>query len=205
VFGKKPRRGKGKAGAPAHDDLVRREFTAPSPNLLWLTDITEHWTGDGRLYVCAVNNVWSNRIVGYSIAERMTSQLAVDVLESAVARRAVTGGKVAGCKVHEDRGVNFEAGSFSSRQPWRTADHVEIATLEWVDWFHHQRPYEHCGDVPPAELEAANYRQKGARQNAEFSISKSPDTPSGFTLSWAGSADDGQVELGGRDRRAVPG
>jgi transposase InsO family protein len=44
VFGKKPRRGRGKPGAPAHDDLVRREFTAPGPNLLWLTDITEHWT-----------------------------------------------------------------------------------------------------------------------------------------------------------------
>jgi putative transposase len=106
VFGKKPRRGKGKPSAPAHDDLVRREFTAAGPNLLWLTDITEHWTGEGRLYVCAVKDVWSNRIVGYSIADRMTSQLAVDALESAVARRA---GKVAGCKLHSDRGGQFRS------------------------------------------------------------------------------------------------
>jgi len=43
-FGK-PKRGKGsKPGAPAHDDLVRRDFTATAPNELWLTDITEHWT-----------------------------------------------------------------------------------------------------------------------------------------------------------------
>ena len=54
----------------------------------------EHWTGEGRLYVCAIKDVWSNRIVGYSIADRMTSQLAVDALESAVARRS---GEVAGC------------------------------------------------------------------------------------------------------------
>jgi putative transposase len=55
------------------------------------------------------------------------------------------------------------------RGPWRTADHVEIATLEWVDWFNHRRLYEHCGDVPPAELEAAHYRQHRTQQPAEFS------------------------------------
>lgn len=106
VFGKKLRRGKGKPGAPAHDDLVRREFTAQRPNELWLTDITEHWTDEGRLYVCAVKDVWSNRIVGYSIADRMSSQLAVDALESAVARR---GGKVVDCKLHSDRGGQFRS------------------------------------------------------------------------------------------------
>lgn len=101
VFGKKRRGKKGLPGAPAHDDLVRREFTAPGPNQVWLTDISEHPTAVGKLYICAVKDVWSNRIVGYSIADRMTSQLAVDALESAVARR---GGSVAGCKLHSDRG-----------------------------------------------------------------------------------------------------
>ncbi len=55
------------------------------------------------------------------------------------------------------------------RGPWRTVDHVEIATLEWVDWFNHRRLYEHCGDIPPAELEAAYYRHEGTRPPAEFS------------------------------------
>lgn len=53
--------------APAHDDLVHRQFHAAGPNQLWLTDITEHNTREGRLYMCAVKDVWSNRIVGYSI------------------------------------------------------------------------------------------------------------------------------------------
>jgi putative transposase len=53
VFGKK--RGKnGKAGPSVHDDLVRRHFTADAPNQLWLSDITEHSTREGKLYLCAI-------------------------------------------------------------------------------------------------------------------------------------------------------
>ena len=46
---------------------MRRDFTADGPNRLWLADITEHRTGEGKLYLCAIKDVWSNRIVGYSI------------------------------------------------------------------------------------------------------------------------------------------
>ena len=66
AFGKK--RGKnGKPGSPVHDDLVERDFTANRPNQLWLADITEHKTAEGKLYLCAIKDVHSNRIVGYSI------------------------------------------------------------------------------------------------------------------------------------------
>jgi transposase InsO family protein len=86
-FGK-PKRNKGaKPGAPAHDDLVKRDFTATAPNRLWLTDITEHHTMEGKLYVCAIKDVFSNRIVGYSIDTRMKAHLAVTALDSAVARQ----------------------------------------------------------------------------------------------------------------------
>jgi putative transposase len=46
------------------------------------------------------------------------------------------------------------------RRPWKTVEDVEIGTLEYVDWFNHRRLYEACGDIPPAELEAAYYRQQ---------------------------------------------
>ena len=106
VFGKKRRGKKALVGVSAHDDLVRRDFTAPGPNRLWLTDITEHPTREGKLYLCAIKDEWSNRIVGYSIAERMQSQLAVAALDSAVARR---GGNVTGCVLHSDRGSQFRS------------------------------------------------------------------------------------------------
>ena len=91
-----------------HDDLVGRDFTADAPNQLWLADITEHRTGEGKLYLCAIKDVFSNRIVGYSIDSRMKSRLATTALSSAVARR----GDVAGCMLHSDRGSNFAAEKF---------------------------------------------------------------------------------------------
>jgi transposase InsO family protein len=45
------------------------------------------------------------------------------------------------------------------RGPWRTAGQVELATLNYVDWYNHRRLFETCGDIPPAELETAYYRQ----------------------------------------------
>lgn len=54
---------------------------------MWLTDITEHWTDEGKLYLCAIKDLGSNRIVGYSISDRMTARLAVTALDTAVARR----------------------------------------------------------------------------------------------------------------------
>jgi transposase InsO family protein len=112
VFGKKRGRIK-KAGPPVHDDLVRRDFTATAPNRLWLTDITEHATSEGKLYLCAIKDVFSKRIVGYSIDTRMKSRLAVTALNNAVARR----GHVAGCILHSDRGSqgSFGPGSSSGR------------------------------------------------------------------------------------------
>jgi transposase InsO family protein len=110
VFGKKKPYAKArKAGAPAHDDLVARDFTADAPNRLWLADLTEHWTGEGKLYLCAIKDVWSNRIVGYSIDSRMKSRLAVAALDNAVARRHAAGAEVAGCILHTDRGSQFRA------------------------------------------------------------------------------------------------
>ena len=100
------RRGKGKkAGPPVFDDLVKRQFRADAPNRLWLTDITEHWTSEGKLYCCAIKDVFSNKIVGYSIADRMTAKLAVDALQNAVTAR----GDVAGCILHADRGSQFRS------------------------------------------------------------------------------------------------
>ena len=120
-FGKKRGKNHKLPGPPVHDDLcavvddkgrIRHEFTATGPNQLWLADITEHWTREGKLYVCAIKDVYSNRIVGYSIDSRMKSRLAVAALNHAVARRHAEGGDVAGCVLHTDRGSQFRSRKF---------------------------------------------------------------------------------------------
>lgn len=108
AFGKKRGKNGKRPGPPVHDDLVQRDFTADDVNELWLTDITEHWTDEGKLYLCAIKDVFSGRIVGYSISDRMKARLAVNALDNAVSRRRHT----AGCIVHSDRGSQFRSRKF---------------------------------------------------------------------------------------------
>jgi len=93
-----------------HDDLVRRRFVADAPNRLWLTDITEHPTGDGKVYCAAVLDVYSRRIVGWSIADHLRAELVVDALEMARWRR-----RPQGTIVHSDRGAQYTAWVFGQR------------------------------------------------------------------------------------------
>jgi transposase InsO family protein len=97
-----------RAGPAVHDDLVARQFTADGPDRTWLTGITEHPTAEGKLYLCAIKDVYSNRIVGYSMDARMTAQLAVSALRNAIALRSPAGTVV----VHADRGSQFRSAAF---------------------------------------------------------------------------------------------
>jgi putative transposase len=108
------KRGKsGKAGPAPHDDLlavvdehgvVRHEFIATAPNQVWLWDISEHPTREGKLYICAIKDVFSNKIVGYSIGSRMKSGLAMAAMRNAIALRSPVG-----TTCHSDRGGQFRA------------------------------------------------------------------------------------------------
>lgn len=98
-----------KPGPPVHDDLIVRDFTAERANQRWVGDITEHRTDEGRLYLCTFKDLWSNRIVGYSIADRMTSALAVAAIRNAALRRDCDG-----VIVHTDRGSQFRSRAFVS-------------------------------------------------------------------------------------------
>jgi transposase InsO family protein len=112
VFSRTTRKGRtasGRRPGPAvHDDLVQRNFTAPRPNTLWLTDITEHPTAEGKLYLCAIKDGCSHRIVGYAVGAHMTARLATAALRAALARRRP--GRVV--VVHSDRGSQFRSRLF---------------------------------------------------------------------------------------------
>ena len=103
----------GKPGPPVHDDLlavvdekgrVRHDFSATAPNEKWLTDITEHRTGEGKLYLCAIKDCCSSNIVGCSIDSRMKSSLATSAFRNAIALRSPVG-----TICHSDRGSQFRS------------------------------------------------------------------------------------------------
>ncbi|NPC97265.1 IS3 family transposase [Nocardioides sp. zg-DK7169] len=103
----------GSTGPAPHDDLlavvdehgvIRHEFVADGPNKVWLWDISEHPTREGKLYICAIKDVFSNKIVGYSIDLRMKSSLAQAAMRNAIALRSPVG-----TVCHSDRGGQFRA------------------------------------------------------------------------------------------------
>jgi transposase InsO family protein len=100
------------AAAPVHDDLVQRCFVAEEPNRLWLTDITEHPTREGKVYLAAVLDVYARRIVGWSITDHLRAELVVDALEMARWRRRPAPGRTV---LHSDRGSQYTSWAFGHR------------------------------------------------------------------------------------------
>jgi putative transposase len=93
------------------DDLVDRRFVAPQPNQLWVADITYIPTWVGFLYLAVVLDVFSRRIVGWAMADRMRAELVVEALEMAVARRRPDGRPVH----HSDQGGQYTSLVFTQR------------------------------------------------------------------------------------------
>ena len=107
------RRKKRQQPLPAvHDDLVQRRFVADAPDRLWLTDITEHPTAEGKVYCAAVLDAYSRRVVGWSIADHLRAELVVDALKMARWRRRPPPGQTV---VHSDRGAQYTSWAFGHR------------------------------------------------------------------------------------------
>jgi putative transposase len=88
--------------------LLQREFEADGPNKKWLADFTYVWAGEGWLYVAVVLDVYSRRIVGWSMKSEMTAQLVIDALVMAVWRR----GKPKELLHHSDQGSQYTSDDF---------------------------------------------------------------------------------------------
>lgn len=96
--------------APAAD-LVEREFTAPGPDRLWVADITYVPTWAGFVYVAIVLDVWSRRIVGWSMASHLRTELVLDAMEMAIWHRQPQPGVVH----HSDQGCQYTSLAFGRR------------------------------------------------------------------------------------------
>lgn len=103
-----PAKKKISVSVPVAEDKVQRHFHACAPNRVWLTDITEHPTREGKLYTCAIKDVWSNRIVGLACSSSMSTPLALEALGEAVKNRQPQ----PGCIVHSDRGSQFTSSAY---------------------------------------------------------------------------------------------
>ena len=170
-----------KAGAPVHDDLVNRQFSAEGPNTLWLTDITEHRTREGKVYLCAIKDVFSNRIVGYSIDSRMKARIAVNALEMAVAHR----GRPTGVIVHSDRGSQFRSRRFlkALKRHGLTGSMGRVGA---------------CGDNAAMEmlLSVSSGHRSGLKETEEVPGVVTLEAPHGLSLGLAFGDPAGNVLLG---------
>ncbi|MDI6871128.1 MAG: IS3 family transposase [Bacillota bacterium] len=91
-------------------DLVQRQFTAPAPNRLWVADMTEHGTGEGKLYLAAVIDAFSRMVVGWAMGERPVAELAVEAVNMAIWRRKPSAGVIH----HFDHGAQYTALVFAN-------------------------------------------------------------------------------------------
>ena len=102
-------------------NVLDRSFEAPAPNRKWIADFTYVWTAEGWLYVAAVIDLFSRRVVGWSMSAAMTAQLVTDALVMAIWRR----GKPDALLHHSDRGSQYTSEQFQRLM----ADHGVVCSM----------------------------------------------------------------------------
>ena len=97
---------------PTASDLVDRNFSRSEPDRLWVTDITEHPTREGKVYCAVVLDVYSRRVVGWSIDSRPAATLVTSALGMAIDNRQPVDGETI---IHSDHGTQFTSWAFTQR------------------------------------------------------------------------------------------
>jgi putative transposase len=95
---------------PIADNILNRDFSAERPNEKWVADLTYIATAEGWLYLAAVMDLFSRRIVGWSMSENIDAALAGSALKMAIEQR----GPEAGLMHHSDRGVQYASGDYQN-------------------------------------------------------------------------------------------
>jgi putative transposase len=98
--------------ATPSEDLVNRSFDPAGPDRLWVMDVTEHPTSEGKVYVAVVLDAFSRRVVGWSIADHLRSELVVDAVQMAIWRRQPPTGQTV---AHSDHGSQYTSWAFGRR------------------------------------------------------------------------------------------
>jgi putative transposase len=99
---------------PVAPNLLDRDFTTERPDTAWVSDITYLWTRQGWMYLAIIVDLYSRKVVGWSLAERMTAALVCNALDAAVRLRRPE----PGLTFHSDRGSQYASAAFR-RRLWR--------------------------------------------------------------------------------------
>ena len=97
-------------GLPVAANVLDRQFTVPAPNLTWVTDITYIWTREGWLYLAVILDLFSRRVVGWSMSASISRQLTLDALTAALRQRTPPPGLLH----HSDRGSQYASGDYQA-------------------------------------------------------------------------------------------
>jgi putative transposase len=136
-----------KRAAPA-PDLVKRDFTAARPDETWVADITYVPTHEGWLFLAAVMDLYSRKIVGWSMRDDLETPLVVDAISTAIARRKPKPGLVH----HSDRGSQYTS----------TRDQARLALFRYIEAFYNLlRRHSSLAMLSPDEYER-RYREDNA-------------------------------------------
>lgn len=172
--------------------LVNRQFVTERPNQLWCADFTYVSIWQGFAYVAFIIDVSAGTIVGWRVSSSMETRFVLDALEQALwarrpqvqsitriratntchwrtpsvcrKRRCSTGDSYDNALVKSINGL-YKA-EVIHRKSWKNLAEVELATLEWVDWFNNRRLLERLGHTPPVEAEKAYYASIGNKDLA---------------------------------------
>jgi transposase InsO family protein len=97
-------------GLPVAANVLDRQFTVPTPNTAWVSDITYLWTREGWLYLVVILDLFSRKVVGWALHDRITRQLALDALAMALRQRQPPGGLLH----HSDRGSQYASADYQA-------------------------------------------------------------------------------------------
>ena len=103
-----------KHALPVAPNLLEQRFDAARPNTVWVSDITYLWTRQGWMYLAVIIDLFSRKVVGWSLCERMTAELVCEALDAAVQQRRPPPGLI----FHSDRGSQYASRAFR-RRLWR--------------------------------------------------------------------------------------
>ena len=175
-------------GLPVCPNLLARRFAGAQPNTAWATDMTYLWTAQGWLYLAAIIDLFSRRVVGWSMSERIDRKLALDAPRMALAQRRLQRGLIR----HADRGSQYASRDYPQpliqhglrasisnavaesffaslklelvyQVQWRTRAEARTAIFEYLELFYNRRRrHSSLGYRSPAEFERCNYRRWAA-------------------------------------------